>query len=107
MAAEVRRLLAHWGYTVEDRRLTLEDLLASDHVLLTNSVMGAVPALSLNDAKLGHDPALCDRINAVVFLGNDAGAVSESVAPPPRESGIPGADVQAAELSSEAVAASA
>jgi para-aminobenzoate synthetase component I len=67
MAAEVRRLLTHWGYTVEDRRLTVEDLLAADHVFLTNSLIGAVPALSIHDAKLGYDSALCEKINRVVF----------------------------------------
>ena len=109
MAAEVRRLLTHWGYTIEDRRLTGEELLRADHVVLTNSVMGAVPAMSLDDAKLGHDPSLCDRINALVFLGTDAGAVSESVMPPARESGVPGSGVptERAELDSEPVAASA
>jgi para-aminobenzoate synthetase component 1 len=67
MAAEVRRLLPHWGFAVEDRRLTVDDLLAADHVFLTNSLLGAVPALSLHDAKLGYDSALCDKINRTVF----------------------------------------
>ncbi|MEO8181164.1 MAG: aminotransferase class IV, partial [Deltaproteobacteria bacterium] len=67
MAAEVRRLLPQWGYAVEDRRLTVDDLLAADHVFLTNSLMGAVPALSLHDAKLDYDAALCDKINEAVF----------------------------------------
>jgi para-aminobenzoate synthetase component 1 len=67
MAAEVRRLLPQWGYAVEERRLTVEDLLAADHVFLTNSLMGAVPAVSLHDSKLGIDAALCDKINEAVF----------------------------------------
>jgi para-aminobenzoate synthetase component 1 len=118
MAAEVRRLLRHWGYAVEDRRLTTEDLLAADQVLLTNSLMGAVPALSLDDVRLGYDAALCDRINGVVFQGEDAGVALESVRAPARESGVPGAAVRAGEadiandagggtFESEAVAASA
>ncbi len=69
MAAEVRRLLPHWGIAVEDRRLTVEDLRAADHVFLTNSLMGAVPAISLHDTKLGHDSALCEKINHAVFGG--------------------------------------
>jgi para-aminobenzoate synthetase component I len=67
MAAEVRRLLPRWGLAVEDRRLTVEDLLAADHVFLTSSLMGAVPAVSLQDSKLGYDAALCDKINEAVF----------------------------------------
>jgi para-aminobenzoate synthetase component 1 len=67
MAAEVRRLLPRWGFTVEDRRLSLEDLLAADHVFLTSSLMGAVPAVSLHDAKLRYDSALCSKINRAIF----------------------------------------
>ena len=29
--------------------------------------MGAVPAVSLHDAKLGYDAALCAKINEAVF----------------------------------------
>ena len=67
MAAEIRRLLPGWGFAVEDRRLTVEDLLAADQVFVTNSLLGAVPVVSLHGAKLGHDAALCDKINRVVF----------------------------------------
>ncbi|HEU4583821.1 MAG TPA: aminodeoxychorismate synthase component I [Polyangiaceae bacterium] len=95
MAAEVRRLLTHWGFSVAERRLTAEDLFAADHVFLTNSLIGAVPALSLDDAKLGHDSALCARINGVVFLGEEAGAAPETLTPPARESGVPGSGVRA------------
>ena len=69
MAAEIRRLLPRWGFTVEDRRLSLEDLLAADHVFLTSSLMGAVPAVSLHDAQLRYDSALCNKINEAVFDG--------------------------------------
>jgi hypothetical protein len=67
MAAEVRQLLPHWGFAVEDRRLTVDDLLAADHVFLTSSLMGAVPAVSLGATKLGYDAALCNEINEAVF----------------------------------------
>jgi para-aminobenzoate synthetase component I len=66
MAAEVRRLLSSWGFAIEDRRLSVEDLLGADNVLLTNSLIGAVPALSLHESKLRHDRALCDKINRAV-----------------------------------------
>jgi len=67
MAAEVRRLLPRWGFAVEDRRLSLEDLLAADQVILTNALMGAVPAISILDATLRHDVAFCEKINDAVF----------------------------------------
>jgi para-aminobenzoate synthetase component I len=67
MAAEVRRLLQRWGFAVEERRLTVDDLRAADHVFLTNSLLGAVPVVTLNDSRLGYDSALCDEINEAVF----------------------------------------
>jgi para-aminobenzoate synthetase component 1 len=104
MAAEVRRLLPHWGFAVEDRRLTTEDLLAADQVFVTNSLMGAVPALRLDHATLGYDSALCDRINAVVFQGQDVGAATERSQPTPRELDAPGSGMRAvaAEVANDA-----
>jgi para-aminobenzoate synthetase component 1 len=101
MAGEVRRLLPQWGFTVEERRLTGEDLLAADQVFLTNSLMGAVPALSLNDTSLDYDPALCERFNRAVFLGEDTSATSERDRPTVRlrELDAPGSGVRAAATS--------
>jgi para-aminobenzoate synthetase component 1 len=67
MAAEVRRLLPGWGLTVEDRRLTVEDLVSADQVFLTSSLIGAAPVVSLHDAPLRFDRALCEKINRTVF----------------------------------------
>jgi para-aminobenzoate synthetase component I len=67
MAAEVRRLLPRWGLAVEQRRLTVDELLAADQVFLTNSLMGVVPAVSLHDARLGYDPVLCEELSEAVF----------------------------------------
>jgi para-aminobenzoate synthetase component 1 len=95
MAAEVRRLLARWGFTVEERRLTVDDLLAADQVLLTNSVMGAVPAVSLDDEQLRYDPALCDALNSAVFDAQEVGAASAYSKPTPPELAVPGSGVRA------------
>jgi para-aminobenzoate synthetase component 1 len=70
MAAEAGRLLRSWGYAVENRRLTVADLMAADHVFVTNSVMGAVPAVSLDDVRLGYDAALCEKLTRAVFEGD-------------------------------------
>jgi len=67
MAAEVRRLITSWGLKVEDRRLTVEDLLSADQVFLTSSLIGAAPVVSLHDAPLRYDRALCEKINRAVF----------------------------------------
>ncbi len=71
MSSEVRRLLRRWGFAVVDRRLTVEDLMAADHVFVTNSLMGAVPVVSLDDAELGYDSALCEKLTRAVFDGGN------------------------------------
>lgn len=67
LAAEARRLLASWGFTIEDRRLSVEDLLAADQVLVMNSLLGAVPAVALHEQKLRYDTALCEKLNRAIF----------------------------------------
>jgi hypothetical protein len=107
MAAEVRRLLLQWGFAVEDQRLAVEDLLAADHVFLTNSLMGAVPAVSLLDTELGYDTALCDKLNRAVFLGEYPGAGTERLKPPTRAWDKPGSGVRpvVADVANDAAAA--
>jgi para-aminobenzoate synthetase component I len=94
MAAEVRRLLSRWGFKVEDRHLTVEDLRAAEQVFLTNSLLGAVPAISLHDADLRHDTSLCDQLNAAVFHGQSVDG-TEWLQQMPPASASPGSGVRA------------
>ena len=52
----------------------MADLRGADHVFVTNSVMGAVPAVSLDDVRLGYDAALRDRLTRTVFAENQPNA---------------------------------
>ncbi len=60
--AVVRRLEA-MGYTIETKPMLPADISDTDMVLLTNSLMGAVPALSLDERQLTFDASLLDSIN--------------------------------------------
>ena len=51
------------GFSVIDRSLCSDDLFRADMVLLTNALMGAVPALSLDGRTLAIDTVLCERLN--------------------------------------------
>jgi para-aminobenzoate synthetase component 1 len=66
MQGAVRDALAARGYRVESRRVSPEELLDADAVILTNSLMGPVPALFLDDAPLRTDPALLAEIAGAV-----------------------------------------
>jgi para-aminobenzoate synthetase component 1 len=63
------------GYSLVDRPLRRKDLYAADMVLLTNALMGAVPALNLDSQRLNVDTVLCEALNEVIGCtatsGND------------------------------------
>ena len=40
------------GYQIREEKIQPEDLFSADMILLTNSLMGVVPALSMNGKKL-------------------------------------------------------
>jgi len=46
------RILSEWGFQREKRILTPDDLFSADQVILTNSLMGAVPILSLDGKRV-------------------------------------------------------
>ena len=51
------------GYAVVDRPMGPDALFHADMVLLTNALMGAVPALYLDGRALNTDTALCEALN--------------------------------------------
>jgi branched-subunit amino acid aminotransferase/4-amino-4-deoxychorismate lyase len=67
MQQAVGELLAKWGQPVEGARLTAEQLKSAENVIVTNALMGAVPATEIDGVALGDDGGLCERINAAVF----------------------------------------
>jgi len=60
-------LLASWGTPVETRALSVADLQAAECVLVTNALMGAVPATEIDGVALRTDEALCRRINEALL----------------------------------------
>jgi para-aminobenzoate synthetase component 1 len=56
-------VLLDWGYKVEKRVIKPEDLLAVKEVILSNSLMGAVPVLSIDNHNMPGPTDLCERIN--------------------------------------------
>ncbi|MBA3036871.1 MAG: aminodeoxychorismate synthase, component I, partial [Desulfobacterium sp.] len=63
METAVKKLLLKWGYQFEDKKFLPDDLFAADGVILTNSLMGAVPAIGLDGKKLNSSFDLCEKIN--------------------------------------------
>jgi para-aminobenzoate synthetase component 1 len=67
MESVVGNLLLSWNYTVEKKIVQPQELLNVDDVLMTNSLMGAVPVLSLDGKFLSKPSDLCHKINEEVF----------------------------------------
>jgi para-aminobenzoate synthetase component 1 len=67
MSARVSEIFSRWGYAIIDLPLSTEDLHAADHVLVTNSLMGAVPVKTLDGKALVCATDICRRINTHVL----------------------------------------
>ncbi|MBU1172643.1 MAG: aminodeoxychorismate synthase component I [Proteobacteria bacterium] len=68
MEKKIIDLLGTWGYTPVSLKIFPSDIPDFDQVFLSNSLMGAVPVLSLDGNKLNDASALCQAINAQVLI---------------------------------------
>lgn len=71
MVKHVANQLLQWGYTFENKRLRPEDLVEADTVILTNSLMGAVPVVSLDGKSLNRHNGICSKLNEAVLRFSD------------------------------------
>jgi len=67
METVVCKLLTGWGFKIESRRLFLEDLFAFDEIMITNSLIGAIPVLSIDGKKLPEPSDLWKKINKTLL----------------------------------------
>ncbi len=71
MEKVVSELLLSQGYMSESKNLCLEDLFLADQVIITNSLIGAIPVLSIDGKKLKKPTDLWmkinDRLNIPIF----------------------------------------
>lgn len=67
MEKAVCEVCTTWGYKKTNRKVRLEDFFFADEVMITNSLMGAVPVLSINGKKLAPPTGLWREINEVVL----------------------------------------
>ncbi len=67
MDTEVCKLFTGWGFTIESKKLFLEDLFIFDEIMITNSLIGAVPVLSIDGKKLPEPSDLWKKINKILL----------------------------------------
>jgi para-aminobenzoate synthetase component I len=67
MQKAVINILVNEKFQVNTRPMPAQELFSADHVILTNSLMGAVPALSIDGKNLNTCSNLCQKINQRLF----------------------------------------
>ncbi|MDY6903272.1 MAG: aminodeoxychorismate synthase component I [Thermodesulfobacteriota bacterium] len=67
MQAQVLDCLASRGYKIVNRKTTVAQCLEADEALVTNSLMGIVPVLSIDGKKTGHPTDLARAVNEMVI----------------------------------------
>ncbi len=63
------KVLDEWGYQIEAKEIKVDDIYSAKDVILTNSLMGAVPVVSLDNKKLQPNSNLWEKLNKEVFKG--------------------------------------
>jgi para-aminobenzoate synthetase component 1 len=67
MEEKVCELLFSWGYALLEKKVQPEDLFDSDNVIITNSLIGALPVAALEGKEIKHSPELCGKINEMLL----------------------------------------
>jgi para-aminobenzoate synthetase component 1 len=67
MLSEVVRLLSEWGYDIVQQTVTAKDLIGAEGVFATNSLLGAVPVLSLDGRNIRRSLSLERKIQDTIF----------------------------------------
>jgi para-aminobenzoate synthetase component 1 len=60
-------LLASWGYVCEYQKIYPKDLVDSDQLILTNSLMGAVPVIAVDGKPTYCAKEFCEKINRILL----------------------------------------
>jgi len=68
MQRNVCVFLKKHGYNIEHKKLGLNDIAEKGSIVLTNSLMGAVPVSSIEGKQINMTSSLCNRINKHIFL---------------------------------------
>ena len=67
MAQEVCRLLVSWDYRIVSEKIRPNDFFKADEVLVTNSLIGALPALTLDGKAINCSKHLWQKINGKIL----------------------------------------
>jgi para-aminobenzoate synthetase component 1 len=64
----VCKLFISWGYEIESKPVWIDEVFAFDQIMITNSLLGAVPVLSIDGKKLPEPTDLWEKVNREIFF---------------------------------------
>lgn len=67
MQEKVCGLLLSWGYNLSEERIQPERLFDADNVMITNSLIGALPVAALDGKEMRCAPDLCKKIDDILL----------------------------------------
>ena len=67
MEKNICDLLGANNYLIEDRNIKINDLSSSDKIIMTNSLIGAVPVLSIDNLEFDTSLKLCEWVNNILL----------------------------------------
>ena len=70
MGNAVCELLQDWGYGLKTKKVKPDALLSADLMIVTNSLMGAVPVLAIDGKRIKANHHLYQKINETLFSGS-------------------------------------
>jgi para-aminobenzoate synthetase component I len=60
-------LLSAWGYQCENQKVFPNDMVDADMIILTNSLMGAVPIIYFDEIEMNPATMICEKINKAIL----------------------------------------
>jgi para-aminobenzoate synthetase component 1 len=67
MEEKVCGLLLSWGYNLIEEKVQPEDLFDADNVMITNSLIGALPVAAIDGKEMRSAPDLCKKIDYILL----------------------------------------
>jgi para-aminobenzoate synthetase component 1 len=67
MQEKVCGLLLNWGYNLSEEKVQHEDIFNADNVMITNSLIGALPVAAIDGKEVKYSSEFCGKVNEILL----------------------------------------
>jgi para-aminobenzoate synthetase component 1 len=67
MQEKVCGLLLSWGYNLSEEKVQHEDIFNADNVMITNSLIGALPVAAIDGKEVKYSSEFCGKVNGILL----------------------------------------